>query len=528
MIALLRTLRRAAPAAAGRSRAPDRGQRLEPRRPRPARTRDRLPRPPLLARLQPRRQLHRDRGRDPARRARRGRPAAPAPARLQRSCAFLTRRRARGSTGSSPSCPRSARARRPSACWRPARSRSTAPPRPKSHRLAAARTVELDPTGARRAGARARAARRSGSPTRTSTSSSSTSRPGSSSTRARVTPAARSSRACSTAGISGRRPGAARDRPPPRPRHVRPARRRAHRGGLRRPAGRSSGAQAGARVPRARARPAALAQRADRGADRPRPPRARRACRSTPTRPRTAVTHFEVVELVPRPRAAPRPARDRAHAPDPRPPRRDRAARRGRPGLRRLRSRACAASSCTRRGSRSRIRSPGPAVEAESPLPDRPARRRSSGSRSKTPLRCSPFRPTDPAETPGRRCRLGTSGSARARRCSATQTERGSTRGCRLHARAPGGRGPLRPPDPPLEPEDAPVHLHRARRDLHHRPPADLSSCSRRHTSSRRTSPSAAGRSSSSARRSRPRTRSRSRPSASGCRTSTTAGSAAC
>ena len=44
----------------------------------------------------------------------------------------------------------------------------------------------------------------------------------------------------------------------------------------------------------------------------------------------------------------------------------------------------------------------------------------------------------------------------------------------RLHARAPGSRSPLRSPDPPLEPEDEAVHLHRAGRDLHHRSPADL------------------------------------------------------
>src|SRR5215468_10280985 len=36
------------------------------------------------------------------------------------------------------------------------------------------------------------------------------------------------------------------------------------------------------------------------------------------------------------------------------------------------------------------------------------------------------------------------------------------------HARPPGGRRPFRPPDAPLEPEDAQVHLRRARRHLHH------------------------------------------------------------
>src|SRR5205823_8179906 len=61
------------------ARPPDRRQRLEPRRPRPARPRDGFPRPPLLAGVQPRRQLHRDRRCAAPRRARAGRPrAAPA------------------------------------------------------------------------------------------------------------------------------------------------------------------------------------------------------------------------------------------------------------------------------------------------------------------------------------------------------------------------------------------------------------------------------------------------------------------
>src|SRR5262245_29013233 len=41
------------------------------------------------------------------------------------------------------------------------------------------------------------------------------------------------------------------------------------------------------------------------------------------------------------------------------------------------------------------------------------------------------------------------------------------------HARAPGGRSPLRSPDPPLGSQDAPLYLRRARRHLHHRPRAD-------------------------------------------------------
>src|SRR4029453_19534523 len=43
----------------------------------------------------------------------------------------------------------------------------------------------------------------------------------------------------------------------------------------------------------------------------------------------------------------------------------------------------------------------------------------------------------------------------------------------RLYARALGGRSPLRPPDATLESQDAPLHLHRAGRYLHHRLAAD-------------------------------------------------------
>src|SRR6266581_4679381 len=73
--ALLRALGRAAPGAAGRARPADRRLDLEPDRPHPARARDRLPRSPLLARVQPRGLVHRDRGRDPLPRARRRRDA---------------------------------------------------------------------------------------------------------------------------------------------------------------------------------------------------------------------------------------------------------------------------------------------------------------------------------------------------------------------------------------------------------------------------------------------------------------------
>ena len=77
---LLRALGRAASGAPGRARPADRRQRLEPRRPGPARPRDRLHRLLVVARVQPRRQLHRGRRRDPARRAGRRRPRAAAAA----------------------------------------------------------------------------------------------------------------------------------------------------------------------------------------------------------------------------------------------------------------------------------------------------------------------------------------------------------------------------------------------------------------------------------------------------------------
>src|SRR5262249_52806468 len=50
--------------------------------------------------------------------------------------------------------------------------------------------------------------------------------------------------------------------------------------------------------------------------------------------------------------------------------------------------------------------------------------------------------------------------------------ERGS-HARRFHEAIAGGRRSLRPPDPALEPEDEALHLHRARRHLHHRPDPD-------------------------------------------------------
>ena len=91
--------------------------------------------------------------------------------------------------------------------------------------------------------------------------------------------------------------------------------------------------------------------------------------------------------------------------------------------------------------------------------------------------------------------------------------------------RAAGGRRPLRPPDASLEPKDAPLHLHGARRiyiiDL--QKTSDLLEDAISSASWHRRTASVL----SSARSCRPRTPSRRRPSRCACRTSTTAGLAA-
>ena len=53
-------------------------------------------------------------------------------------------------------------------------------------------------------------------------------------------------------------------------------------------------------------------------------------------------------------------------------------------------------------------------------------------------------------------------------------------RAVRFDAAAARSRSPLRPPDPPLEPQDAPVHLRGAQRDPHHRPRPDRAAAGRR------------------------------------------------
>ena len=56
---------------------------------------------------------------------------------------------------------------------------------------------------------------------------------------------------------------------------------------------------------------------------------------------------------------------------------------------------------------------------------------------------------------------------------SQTVTKGAGPVGSRLHEGAAGGWSAFRPPDAALESEDEAIHLHRARRHLHHRPAAD-------------------------------------------------------
>ena len=139
-----------------------------------------------------------------------------------------------------------------------------------------------------------------------------------------------------------RRRGPARDRAPPRPRHVGPDGRRALGGGARRLQELVRSRELERHylalvVGRPRSRSGRI--EAPIGRDRRDP---MRHSLDTDT-PREAVTHFEVVELLPAARAPRREARDGPHPPDPRPPGGDRPAGRRRSGVRpaaRARSRA--------------------------------------------------------------------------------------------------------------------------------------------------------------------------------------------
>ena len=109
-----------------------------------------------------------------------------------------------------------------------------------------------------------------------------------------------------------------------------------------------------------------------------------------------------------------------------------------------------------------------------------------------------------------------------------TKHIREQPRGSGRNQGAAGGRRAFRPPDAPLEPQDAPLHLRRARRDLHHRPHQDRARCSRRRRSSPPSSRVAAGTVLFVGTKKQARDAIGTPPAPRACRTSTTAGWAGC
>ena len=138
------------------------------------------------------------------------------------------------------------------------------------------------------------------------------------------------------------------------------------------------------------------------------------------------------------------------------------------------------------------------------------------------------------ADRPDRGGAGATNGIPRPRPSPATRSAEERTeqevahRAVRFDAAAARGRSPLRPPDPPLESQDAPVHLRGAQRDPHHRPRPDRPASGRgargraRHRGARRPG---AVRRDEEAGAGADRGRRRREPT---CRTSTSAGSAGC
>ena len=262
-----------------------RRQPLEPRRPDPARLRDRLPRPRLLAGVQPRGHVHRRRGRRSCS-SRSSPPTASSPrvgslrSRVPDDGAGLAARR-RGSPASTGVGSRAV-AERLIADGRVLVDGAAASRRAIGSRAGRSVDVELPRAADARAGGRR--PRRSCTPT--STCSWSTSRPGvvthpGGGPRDRHARARARSRSAPAGGDE--RP--AGDRPPARPRHVGAAGRRALGDA------RTTGCSDMIREREVERRylalvvgAAALAQRPDRRADRPRPRPTRRATRSTPTR----------------------------------------------------------------------------------------------------------------------------------------------------------------------------------------------------------------------------------------------------
>ena len=165
--------------------------------------------------------------------------------------------------------------------------------KPKRHAVAAGERDRRCGPRPRRPSRRCRR-RSTRSPTRTTTCWSSTSRPAWSCIPARGHRAGTLAQALAGRVAGGDDPNRDRDRAPARPRHVRPAGGRPHRGGARGAEGDAEGAPDHARVPRAGRGPPGGAGRHDRRAARPRPARThadldrhrrRRARRSRTSRP---------------------------------------------------------------------------------------------------------------------------------------------------------------------------------------------------------------------------------------------------
>ena len=163
----------------------------------------------------------------------------------------------------------------------------------------------------------------------------------------------------------------------------------------------------------------------------------------------------------------------------------------------------------------------------------RPTSRRGAARRPAPPSAAPLYNPRAPKLDPRSRAEPG-SCPAHERRVPASgsgahhQNQGESPNGRGRPQRAAGGRSPLRPPDAPLEPEHAPLHLRRAATGSTSSTCCRPRRCWRTPAASPASSPAAAARCSSSAPRSRPATRSRNGPTAARCPTSTSAGWAGC